>query len=133
MANMTLAARMHRKQKGISLVGLIIVLAIIGLFAVLAMKVTPTVTEYFSIKKAIVSVKAAGGGIPEMRSAFNRQAEVGYIDAISGKDLEILKNGEDVEINFAYQKTIPLVGPVSLLIDYAGSTNENRLKKKAAP
>jgi hypothetical protein len=131
MANMTLAARRYRKQKGISLVGLIIVLAIIGLIAVLAMKVTPTVTEYFSIKKAIGSVKANGGGIPEMRSAFNRQAEVGYIDAISGKDLEIQKNGDDVEISFAYQKIIPLVGPVSLLIDYAGSTNENRLKKKA--
>jgi len=133
MANMTLAALTHRKQKGITLVGLIIVLAIIGLIAVLAMKVAPTVMEYFSIKKAIVSVKTAGGGIPEMRSAFNRQAEVGYIDAISGKDLEIIKNGDDVEINFAYQKVIPLVGPVSLLIDYAGSTNENRLKKKAAP
>jgi type II secretory pathway pseudopilin PulG len=133
MANMTLAARTHGKQKGITLVGLIIVLAIIGLIAVLAMKVAPTVMEYFSIKKAIVSVKTAGGGIPEMRSAFNRQAEVGYIDAISGKDLEIIKNGDDVEINFAYQKVIPLVGPVSLLIDYAGSTNENRLKKKAAP
>ncbi|RBA25718.1 DUF4845 domain-containing protein [Herminiimonas fonticola] len=133
MANMTLAAHMHRKQKGVTLVGLILVLAIIGLIAVLAMKVTPTVTEYFSIKKAIGSVKAVGGGIPEMRAAFNRQAEVGYIDAISGQDLEILKNGDDVEINFAYQKIIPLVGPVSLMIDYAGSTNENRLKKKAAP
>lgn len=133
MANMTLAARTQRKQKGITLIGLILVLAIIGVIAVLAMKVTPTVTEYFSIKKAISSVKAAGGAIPEMRAAFNRQAEVGYIDSISGQDLEILKNGDDVEINFAYQKTIPLVGPVSLLIDYAGSTNENRLKKKAAP
>lgn len=133
MANMTLAARTHCKQKGITLVGLILVLAIIGLIAVLAMKVTPTVTEYFSIKKAIGSVKASGGGIPEMRSAFNRQAEVGYIDAISGKDLEIIKNGDDVEISFAYQKIIPLVGPASLLIDYSGSTNENRLKKKAAP
>lgn len=133
MANMTLAACTHRKQKGISLIGLIIALAIIGLIAVLAMKVTPTVSEFFSIKKAIGSVKATGGGIPEMRAAFNRQAEVGYIDSISGKDLEILKNGEDVEINFAYQKIIPLVGPVSLMIDYAGSTNENRLKKKTAP
>lgn len=133
MANMTLASCTHRKQSGISLIGLIIVIAIIGLIAVVAMKVTPTVTEYFSIKKAIGSVKAAGGGIPEMRTAFNRQAEVGYIDSISGKDLEILKNGEEVEINFAYQKIIPLVGPVSLMIDYAGSTNENRLKKKAAP
>ncbi|WP_353153034.1 DUF4845 domain-containing protein [Herminiimonas fonticola] len=130
---MALSSGMHRRQKGITLVGLILVLAIVGLIAVLAMKVTPTVTEYFSIKKAIASVKASGGSIPEMRAAFNRQAEVGYIDAISGNDLEIIKNGDAADISFAYQKIIPLVGPASLLIDYAGSTNDNKLKKKAAP
>ena len=37
-----------RYQQGITLVGLIVVLAVIGAIAVLAMKVTPTVTEYFS-------------------------------------------------------------------------------------
>lgn len=121
-----------RYQQGITLVGLIVVLAVIGAIAVLAMKVTPTVTEYFSIKKAIASVKAAGGSVPEMRAAFNRQAEVGYIDAIDGKDLDIVKNGDDTEISFAYQKTIPLGGPVSLLIDYAGSTG-NGAARKALP
>ncbi|MES2025186.1 MAG: DUF4845 domain-containing protein [Pseudomonadota bacterium] len=129
-----MAYRLHsnRHQQGITLVSLILVLAVIGAIAVLALKVTPTVTEYFSIKKAIASVKASGGSTPEMRAAFNRQAEVGYIDAISGTDLDITKNGDDAEISFAYQKTIPLVGPVSLLIDYAGSTS-NRVQKKAAP
>jgi Tfp pilus assembly protein PilE len=124
--------RSSRHQQGLTLVGLILVLAVVGAIAVLALKVTPTVTEYFSIKKAIASVKATGGSIPEMRAAFNRQAEVGYIDAISGTDLDIAKNGDDAEISFAYQKTIPLVGPVSLLIDYAGSTASG-VKKKNVP
>jgi type II secretory pathway pseudopilin PulG len=119
-------ARHH--QRGLTLVGLIFLLAIVGMIAVLAMKVTPTVTEYFSIKRAIGSVKAAGGSVPEMRAAFDRQAEVGYIDAINGKDLNIVKNGDNAEISFAYQKTIPLVGPVSLLIDYAGSTDPKAAK-----
>jgi type II secretory pathway pseudopilin PulG len=133
MANTTFSVRMQHRQTGLTLVGLILVLAIIGVIAVLALKVTPTVTEYFSIKKAIGSVKAAGGSIPEMRAAFDKQAEVGYIDAINGKDLEIVKNGDNTEISFAYQKIIPLVGPASLLLDYAGSTNANRLQKKALP
>jgi hypothetical protein len=30
-----------------------------------------------------------------------------------------------VEVSFAYQKKIPLVGPASLLIDYEGSTARN--------
>lgn len=120
-----------RDQSGLSLVGLILVLAVIGVIAVLAMKIVPTATEYFSIKKAVESVKKSGGSIVEMRAHFDREAEVGYIDAISGKDLDILKNGNDVEISFAYQKIIPLFGPASLLIDYAGSTNEDAVPEKA--
>lgn len=119
-----LSSRVRRNQQGLSLTGLIVLLAIVGFIAVMAMKVVPTFTEYMSIKKAIASIKAEGGPIPEMRAAFNRQAEVGYIDAIDGKDLTIVKNGDDAEISFAYQKVIPLVGPVSLLIDYAGSTTD---------
>lgn len=121
---MALSSRIPRNEQGLSLTGLIVLLAIVGFIAVLGMKVVPTFTEYLSIKKAIASVKAQGGSIPEMRAAFNRQAEVGYIDAIDGKDLTIVKNGEETEISFAYQKVIPLFGPASLMIDYAGSTND---------
>jgi hypothetical protein len=126
------SSRIRRSEQGVSLTGLIVLLAIVGVIAVLAMKVVPTFTEFMSIKKAIASVKAQGGSIPEMRSAFNKQAEVGYIDSIDGKDLTIVKNGDDADISFAYQKVIPMVGPVSLLIDYAGSTND-RAPKPAAP
>ncbi|GGI53110.1 DUF4845 domain-containing protein [Oxalicibacterium solurbis] len=119
-----LSSHVRRNQQGLSLTGLIVLLAIVGFIAVMAMKVVPTFTEYMSIKKAIASIKAEGGSVPEMRAAFNRQAEVGYIDAIDGKDLTIVKNGDDAEISFGYQKVIPLVGPVSLLIDYAGSTTD---------
>jgi type II secretory pathway pseudopilin PulG len=122
-----------KRQQGLSLTGLILILIVVGLIAVVGMKVVPTFTEYMSIKKAIASVKAAGGSIPEMRNAFNRQAEVGYIDAISGNDLDIVKNGDDADISFSYQKTIPLAGPVSLLINYEGSTSSNKSAQKPIP
>lgn len=123
--------RSRIRQTGVSLGGLIIILAIIGLGAVLAMKVTPTVSEYMGIKHAIESVKASSTSIVQARSAFDKQAQVGYIDAINGKDLDIVKNGDDLDISFAYQKKIPLAGPVSLLIDYAGSTSKNAVPKSA--
>ena len=119
---MTRISGSTRKQQGITLFGLIVVLAVLGCIGVLVAKVTPTTIEYFSIKKAIATARTAGTTVQEIQNAFNKQAEVGYIDAITGKDLEITKNGDDIQISFAYQKKIPLVGPVSLLIDYAGST-----------
>lgn len=113
----------QQRQQGISLVGLIVLLAVAGFVAVLALKIIPTYTEYRAIQNAIVSAKAGGGTVLQMQKAFDASATVGYINAISGKDLVISRgeNGE-TEISFAYEKKIPLVGPASLLLEYEGST-----------
>jgi hypothetical protein len=117
------------RQTGVSLGGLIIILFLIGMVAVLALKVVPTVTEYMGIKRAIASVKASSNSIAQARASFDKQADVGYIDSVTSKDLDFVKNGDDIDISFAYQKKIPLVGPVSLLIDYAGSTSKSPAPK----
>lgn len=119
------------RQRGITLVGLIFVMAVLGAIGVLGLKVVPTVVEYYSIKKAVASARTAGSTAPEIRAAFDRQTDVGYIDSISGKDLEISKNGDQIEISFAYPKKIPLFGPASLLIEYAGSTARSTAQKAA--
>ncbi|MEO8408261.1 MAG: DUF4845 domain-containing protein [Oxalobacteraceae bacterium] len=117
------------RQHGLTLVGLIFVLAIIAVIAVLGMKVVPTAIEYSAIRKSIVSAKAAGTTVAEIRAAFDRQANTGYIDAIAGKDLDIVKIDGEMEVSFAYQKKIPLFGPASLLLDYAGTTARTAVTK----
>jgi len=97
-------SRLIIKQSGVSLLGLILVLAMLGLLGVLALKIAPTVTEFMSIKKAIETARASGTTVREIQISFDKQAEVGYITTITGKDLEITRNGNDVEISFAYQK-----------------------------
>jgi type II secretory pathway pseudopilin PulG len=109
-------------ESGISLSGLIFVLAVLGVLAVFGMKVFPTFIEYRAAKSAIVSAKAAGGTQKEMQESFLKNADINRIDSIGGKDLVFSDNNGETDISFAYQKTIPLAGNVSLLIDYAGTT-----------
>lgn len=111
------------KQHGVSLSGLIVVLAVIGAIAVLAMKVIPSVLEYRAIKNAITSAKKAGDSVRAIQASFDKNAGVNDIDAIRGSDLLISKDNGETEIAFAYEKRIPLVGNVSLLIDYSGTTD----------
>lgn len=110
------------KQRGITLVGLLFVLALVGLVGVLALKVSPTVVEFMSIKKAIAAAKAAGPAPMEIKKSFDKQTDTGYIDSVSSKDLELTPNGDQVEVSIEYQKKIPMFGPVSLLIDYSATT-----------
>lgn len=115
-------------QSGLTLTGLIFMVALVGLVAVLGLRIVPSVTEYMAVKKAIVSAKAAGNTPQEIRAAFDRQADVGYIQSISSKDLDISKEND---VSFAYQKVIHLAGPASLVLDYVGSTATNKPAKAA--
>ncbi|MGO4476420.1 DUF4845 domain-containing protein [Massilia sp. 2TAF26] len=111
------------REAGVSLSGLIVVLVVLGAIALVAMKVFPAWAEYRSIKNAIVQAKAAGNGSREMQQAFERNAEINSITAISSRDLVITRDNGQAEVSFAYEKRIPLAGNVSLLIDFAGTTD----------
>jgi hypothetical protein len=117
--------QVFRKQQGVSLSGLIFVMAVLGVIAVFALKVFPTFLEYRAIKGGIAAAKATGGTPQEMRTTFNKNADINQVDAIAGKDLVISKETGETELSFAYEKRIPIAGNVSLVIDYAGTTAKN--------
>jgi len=119
---------MKTRQKGISLVGLIIVLALLGIVLVLGLKIVPTYTEYRAIQNAIVTAKATGGSVAEIQRSFDAAATASYISSISGRDLVIEKLNGETDISFAYEKKIPLVGPASLLLEYEGTTAKAGVK-----
>jgi type II secretory pathway pseudopilin PulG len=112
-------------QRGLSLTGLIAVLAMIGVLAVLAMKIAPTFIEYRAVQGAIQRAKETGGSSAEMVRAFDKNAEVNDISAVSGRDLVITRESGTPELSFAYEKRIPLAANVSLVIDYAGTTDKS--------
>lgn len=112
-------------ERGVSLGGLVLVLVVLGVVAVFALKAAPTYVEYRSAKDAIAKAKATGGSVAEMQRTFEKNAEINNVSAISGKDLVITRDGGETEISFAYEKRVPLMGNVSLLIDYAATTDKS--------
>jgi hypothetical protein len=112
------------RQRGITLMGLLLWAIIIGFLALMAMRVLPTVNEYLTIQKTINKIAAEGlSTVPEIRSAFEKQKDIEYsISSISGKDLEVTKENDQVVIRYAYNKEVEIMSPVFLLIKYQGSS-----------
>lgn len=119
------------KQSGISLSGLIGALAVIGVAGVFAMRMVPAYIEYNAIKSAIAAVKDGGGTIREMQQAFNRHTSINDVEAVRGQDLVFTRDGDEMQISFAYEKRLPLMGNVSLLIDFAGTTDPSGIVAEA--
>ncbi|NUZ06963.1 DUF4845 domain-containing protein [Piscinibacter koreensis] len=112
-------------ERGITLIGLLFWAAVIGFVALIAMRVLPTLNEYFTIKQAVNKIAGEGAGtVAEVRNAFEKQRTIEYsITSISAKDLAITKEDEKIVISFAYDKEIELIKPVYLLIKYEGRSN----------
>lgn len=115
----------NKQQRGITLIGLIVTLAILGFIAIIGLKTVPAYAEYSAIKDAIVIAKETGGTVREMQVSFDKNADINNIEAIKGRDLVISKETGETEISFAYEKRIPVVANVSLLFDFTGTTDKS--------
>jgi uncharacterized membrane protein YhiD involved in acid resistance len=115
-------------QRGVSLLGLLFWAIVVGMLALVALRVLPTVNEYLTIQRAVNKIADEGlATVPEIRAAFERQKDIEYsISSISAKDLKITKENENIVIRFAYEKEIELVSPVYLLIKYEGHSRPSR-------
>ena len=114
-----MAMRFKSAQRGFSFLGLVFVAVVLAATGVVLAQVFPTVLEYQAISKAVQKA-SAGNTVPEIRSIFNRAAEVDAISSITSKDLEVTKEGDNLVISFAYQREIHLAGPAYLTLKYTG-------------
>ncbi len=118
-----------KKQRGLSLIGLIFVGSLIAVVAMIGIKVMPAVVEYFTVSKILSAMVAGGdtgGTVTEIRKAYDRRAAIDDTPSVSGADLEVRKSGGSVVISVAYTRKVPLIWFASICFDFEVSTRPGR-------
>jgi hypothetical protein len=110
------------RQVGISFIGLLIIVGVLACLGILAAEAFPTAVEYQAALKAAQKA-SSGNTVAEVRQIFDKAADIDNISSISGKDLDISKEGDKVVVKFAYNKEIHMFGPAYLLLKYVGSSH----------
>ena len=112
---------MHR-QRGISLIGLIIVGGILVFVAIIGFRLLPSYIEFFTVQRIISDIArdpaTRGGSIRDVQSAFDRRASIDNVSSVRGSDLEVTKMGDGFEIVVAWASRVPLFGNVNACIDF---------------
>jgi len=109
------------RQRGVSFIGIIFVIAVLASAGLIGAQAFPTYIEYQAVQKAVNKAKE-GATVPEVRLLFDKAAQVDDIKSITAKDLEVAKENDKVVVRFAYNKEIHLFGPAFLLLKYAGQS-----------
>jgi hypothetical protein len=112
---------LRSRQVGISFIGLLFVVGVLACVGIIAAEAFPTVVEYQAALKAAQKA-SSGNTVPEVRQIFDKAADIDNISSISGKDLDISKDGDKVVVKFAYNKEIHMFGPAYLLLKYVGQS-----------
>jgi hypothetical protein len=125
-----------RRQRGISLIGMLLWGIIIVIAAVLVMKLVPAYVEFFTIKKVLVDI----GQDPEIRTMsnasirdkFSKRAMIDTIHSVKADDLDISRERGLTVISVDYPYQMKLVGNVSLLVDFHASSDspESRVRQQ---
>ncbi len=113
-------------QRGLSLNGLILGGAALGLIGLLAMKCLPPWLEYRSavthIKGVATDSSLKSATVGQVRAAFDKRSSIDDVKSVTGADLEITKEGGELVISFAYSSKVPLFGNASLVFEFEGSS-----------
>jgi hypothetical protein len=118
--------KMHTRQRGISVMGLMAALFVVVILAIFGMKLIPSFIEYRTARNGIeaISREKQGSSVADIRKAFEARATIDDITSVKPQDLEITKEGSEVVIAFGYRKEVPLFGGVGLYIDYSAKTKQ---------
>lgn len=120
--------KLKNKQSGITLVGALMVMSIIGFLAYTGIKIGPVYSENWSVKKAMKSVAAEPGvgnkspaAIKEMMS---RHFYSSYVERVTLKDIKITRSrGKKMVIKYQVQEAF--LGNIDLLIKFNESIDLN--------
>ena len=111
-----------RRQKGLTLSGFMVGIIVLAMIALVGMRIGPPYIEYLSIKKQIQVIAnepdAALGQRRQIEMAFDRRSQIEDIKSISGKDLQVNKQGDKIVISAEYSVCVSLVANIRACMDF---------------
>ena len=112
---------MHR-QTGMTTLGLVILVAFVGLFAFAGIRLTPVFLNYMKVASVISGVHEEFDGQGPTKSAIRksiaRRFDIDSVSVIKAQDVEIKTVDGGFEVSATYSHKADFIGNVSFLVDF---------------
>ncbi len=82
-----------KRQHGITVIGMLLLIIVLAFAALIAMKVVPMYIQYYTIKSTIESIRkepqVAQMSVTDIQNAIQKRFDIGYVENVSAKNLKI--------------------------------------------
>jgi uncharacterized protein DUF4845 len=111
-----------RRHSGLSLIGLIVIAALLAVALLVGFKLTPPYIEYLSLKNVLNTIinepEIRDATVKDIRSSFSRRAQIADVNTVTANDIEISRQGGTLTLSTSYSVKVPLAGNVSACLDF---------------
>jgi len=121
---------MKRNQKGMTLLSFVVVLAVVGFFLYIGMKLFPMYQEFFAVRSAMKGIaNEAGSGDMDpgkIRDMLFRRLDISYADHVKRDNVKIERVGEGWRLNVNYEVRVPLVANLDVVGNFDATQDLTR-------
>lgn len=118
---------MRERQSGLTIIGFLLLAAVVVIFAMVGFRVVPSYVEYFSVKKALEDTVRGGSADPNNPAPFRRELErrlqTGYVENVKAADANITRNGSQITVEMAWERRLHMFGNASILLEFEASVS----------
>jgi len=111
-----------RNQRGMTTLGMIIAVAVLGLIVYAGIRLTPVYLEAMKIEGVLNSVsKELSGGnatAQEIRNSISKRIDVEMISQVTVRDFKLAKRGAGYVVSVEYEHKVPYLANVSFAVDF---------------
>jgi len=102
--------RSLKRQQGVTAIGWLIILGLIGFFVLLTLKMVPSYLEYYKIVSTLESLEAESGlsSPQDISNLIERRFDISYVNTISHKDVRIQSAGNNFRVTAKYDSKVHL-------------------------
>ena len=112
---------MRNTQRGITFIGILILVTFIGLFVYAGIRLVPVYLEYMNIAKSMDTIKADMTSVDSAQSirvALDKRFFIDAVTVITAKDLTITRDGAAWVVHAEYDADAPFVANISFSVHF---------------
>jgi len=111
------------KQQGLTFIGLVFVLGLIGMIVLSALKVFPVYMEYFSVQRSIETLandtEIKNMSVKKIRTLLAKKFNMNAVTSVNSGDAEIRKSGGEIVFNLDYEVRKEYIGNVDIVLSFS--------------
>jgi divalent metal cation (Fe/Co/Zn/Cd) transporter len=113
---------LKQRQAGMTTLGLIILVAFVGLFAFAGIRLTPVYLNYMKVVGVIDGVldefDGTGATRSAIRNSIGRRFDIESVSEITASDIKVSKVDGGHEVAATYSHKAPFIANVSFVVDF---------------